>query len=135
MERPIIVPMPPVAEGCALPWDAPLADPVALSPRPEGHWATRLSLTAGRIAISSPSLPSAWPPSMRSPRSTASKGVADWRMLRRKLPDEIFVGRRTLPHQLFGREDVSRFLANVDRALDDTLRRAGVIGNQSMCSI
>ena len=29
MEPPIIVPMPPVAEGCALPWDAPTATPVA----------------------------------------------------------------------------------------------------------
>ena len=55
----------------------------------------------------------------------ASKGVADWRMLRRKLPDELFVGRRTLPHQLFGRDDVSRFLANVDHALDDTLLELG----------
>jgi len=28
MEHPLIVPMPPVAEGFALPWDAPVADPV-----------------------------------------------------------------------------------------------------------
>jgi cytochrome P450 len=46
-------------------------------------------------------------------------------MLRRKLPDEVFVGRRTLPHQLFGREDVNRFLVNVDQALDDTLHELG----------
>ena len=31
------------------------------------------------------------------PEETASKGVADYLMLRRKLPDEIFDGRRTLP--------------------------------------
>ena len=36
----------------------------------------------------------------------ASKGVADWTMLRRKLPDELFDGRRTMPHELFGRDDV-----------------------------
>ena len=28
MEHPLIVPMPPVAEGFALSWDAPVADPV-----------------------------------------------------------------------------------------------------------
>ena len=28
MESSVIVPMPPVAEGCALPWDAPMVDPV-----------------------------------------------------------------------------------------------------------
>ena len=27
-------------------------------------------------------------------------------MLRRKVPDELFAGRRTLPHELFGRDDV-----------------------------
>jgi cytochrome P450 len=59
------------------------------------------------------------------PEERASKGVADWRMLRRKLPDDLFVGRRTLPHQLFGRDDVSRLLANVERALDDTLVELG----------
>jgi len=59
------------------------------------------------------------------PEDQASKGIADWRMLRRKLPDELFVGWRTLPHQLFGREDVTQFLTNVDRALDDTLLELG----------
>ena len=38
-------------------------------------------------------------------------------MLRRKLPDTIFLGRRTLPHQLFGRVDVADYLTNVQRAL------------------
>ena len=58
------------------------------------------------------------------PEERASKGVADWRMLRRKLPDEIFVGRRTLPHQLFGRDDVAAYLANVERRPRRRRRRA-----------
>ena len=62
------------------------------------------------------------------PEDRASKGVADWRMLRRKLPDEMFDGRRTLPHQLFGREDVAAYLANVERALDDTVLELGAVG-------
>jgi len=62
------------------------------------------------------------------PEEQASKGVADWRMLRRKLPDEVFVGRRTLPHHLFGRDDVTRFLANVELALDATVEELGEQG-------
>jgi hypothetical protein len=37
------------------------------------------------------------------PEEIASKGLADYQMLRRKLPDEIFAGRRTLPGSLFRR--------------------------------
>ena len=62
------------------------------------------------------------------PEERASKGVADWRMLRRKLPDEMFAGRRILPHQLFGREDVATYLHNVQRALDDTFVELGARG-------
>jgi cytochrome P450 len=39
-------------------------------------------------------------------------------MLRRKMPDEIFDGRRVLPHDLFARDDVANYLANLRRALD-----------------
>ena len=63
------------------------------------------------------------------PEERASKGVADWRMLRRKLPDEIFVGRRTLPHQLFGRDDVATYLTNVERALDSAVEELGEAGD------
>ena len=68
------------------------------------------------------------------PEERASKGVADWRMLRRKLPDEIFAGRRTLPHQLFGRDDVAAYLANVERALDAAIDELGASGAPSTSS-
>jgi cytochrome P450 len=62
------------------------------------------------------------------PEDRASKSVADWRMLRRKLPEQVFVGRRTLPHTLFGREDVAVYLTNLDIALDATLDELGTSG-------
>jgi cytochrome P450 len=62
------------------------------------------------------------------PEERASKGVADWRMLRRKLPDEIFAGRRTLPHQLFGRDNVAAYLENVTRAVEGTVDELGLVG-------
>ena len=68
------------------------------------------------------------------PEDRASKGIADWRMLRRKLPDELFAGRRTLPHQLFGRDDVAAYLRNVERAVDATIERVGRRRASSTCS-
>ena len=49
-------------------------------------------------------------------------------MLRRKLPDEIFDGRRTLPNSLFRRDDVASYLANLDRALEQTVAELGTRG-------
>src|SRR6201997_5463788 len=60
---------------------------------------------------------------------TASKGVADYLMLRRKLPDEIFVGRRTLPSTLFRRGDVASYLANLNRALEQPPTELGPAGS------
>ena len=123
--RPTIEPMPAVAAGCALPWDAPSGDPVrALADARRDLGDTfvvdsggdRYLFTFSPVGVSS---------FYALEEERASKGVADWRMLRRKLPDEVFVGRRTLPHQLFGRDDVTRFLADVDRALDATLEELG----------
>src|ERR1700741_2473385 len=59
----------------------------------------------------------------------ASKAVADYLMLRRKLPDDIFAGRRTLPSTLFRRDDVVYYLANLDRALQHTSAELGPAGS------
>lgn len=125
MERPTIVPMPPLAVGCSLPWDAVVPDPVAALARARlelgetfvvDSGADRYLFTFGPVGVAA---------FYALAEDRASKGVADWRMLRRKLPDELFVGRRTLPHQLFGRADVSHFLTHVERALDVALDELG----------
>ena len=59
------------------------------------------------------------------PEDKASKGVADYLMLRRKLPDEIFDGRRILPNSLFRRDDVASYLVNLDRVLEQTVGELG----------
>ena len=125
MERPAIVPMPPVATGCALPWDASSADPIRALADARREFGDTFVVDSGDDRYLFTFSPVGVASLYTLPEDQASKGMADWRMLRRKLPDEIFVGRRTLPHQLFGRDDVTRFLANVDRALDDTLLELG----------
>ena len=111
MERPMIVPMPPVAKECALPWDAPLADPVRALADARRLLGDTFVVDSGEDRYLFTFAPVGVHSFYALAEETASKGVADWRMLRRKLPDEVFVGRRTLPHQLFGREDVTRYLA------------------------
>jgi cytochrome P450 len=119
-----IDPTPPIAD-VALPWDRELADPVA-------------ALAAARAAcgdtfvVDGPDHPTLFlfsPEGVRSfyalPEATASKGVADWMMLRRKLPDELFDGRRTMPHDLFGREDVRSHLSALDASIDAALAELG----------
>ncbi|MDT5072329.1 MAG: hypothetical protein QOH82_1649 [Mycobacterium sp.] len=65
----------------------------------------------------------------------ASKGVADYLMLRRKLPDEVFAGRRLLPSSLVRRDDVSSYLANLDHALDATEAELGERGSVELFAL
>ena len=69
------------------------------------------------------------------PEEVASKGLADYLMLRRKLPNEIFDGRRTMPHLLFRKGDVVHYLANLDQALDATVAELGDSGSVDLFAL
>jgi cytochrome P450 len=58
----------------------------------------------------------------------ASKGLADYRMLLRKLPRELFDGRRTFAHDLFGAHDTESYLEALDFALAIELAALGEQG-------
>jgi len=47
----------------------------------------------------------------------ASFGLATFAVLRRKVPEELFLGRRHTPHDLFGRQDTERYLDNLAAAV------------------
>jgi cytochrome P450 len=47
----------------------------------------------------------------------ASFGLATFELIRRKVPDELFAGRRNTPHDLFGRQDIERYLGNLEEAM------------------
>ena len=130
-----ISPMPPVAKGVGLPWDIPIDDPVssiAASRRSLGDTFVVESGEDRYLFVFSPTGVKSF---YALPEERASKAVADWRMLRRKLPDDIFLGRRTLPHQLFGRDDVADYLANVERALDATVVELGTVGETDVFGV
>lgn len=118
----------PVADGVGLPWDVETRDAVAaIAAARDRHGDTFIVVSGGDRYVFTFS-PTGVESFYGLPEESASKGVADYRMLRRKLPDEIFVGRRTLPNTLFRRDDVSSYLANLDRALDHTEAELGERG-------
>ena len=120
----MIEPAPPQAAG-ALPWDEPVADPVAALAEARRECGDTFVVDSGDdrylFVFSADGVRSFY----ALPEAAASKGVADWMMLRRKLPDELFAGRRTLPHQLFGVDDTSRWLGRVDHAIAVQLAELG----------
>jgi len=115
--RPPITPAPPLAEGVGLPWDVPVDDAVAEIARARAAYGDTFEVRSGRDRYLFLFSPTGVESFYALPEEAASKGVADYLMLRRKLPDEIFDGRRTLPGTLFRRDDVAHYLANLDRAL------------------
>ena len=58
----------------------------------------------------------------------ASKGIADYRMLARKLPASLFAERRTFAHDLFGAQEVESYLGALDWAVAAQLDELGANG-------
>ena len=135
MGLPAIVPMPPLAAGVGLPWDVAVADPVAALAAVRARLGDTFVVDSGEdrylFTFSARGVESFY----ALPEEVASKGLADFRMLRRKLPDEIFVDRRTLPTQLFRRDDVASYLANLSVALTATDAELGERGNADLFAL
>lgn len=70
-----------------------------------------------------------------TPERVASKGLADFELLRHKVPDELFAGRRTRPHDLFSRDDVAAYLANVEAAVAAELSELGASGEVELFAL
>ncbi len=125
-------PPPPVANGTGLPWDVPV-DPdlgavAAIAAARDRHGDTFVVRSGSDHYLFTFS-----PVGVESfyalPEEKASKGVADYLMLRRKLPDEIFDARRVLPNSLFRRDDVTSYLTNLHWALDRAVAELGSRGS------
>jgi cytochrome P450 len=123
------VPDPPCAEGTGLPWDVSVTDAVAAVAEARARHGDTFALRSGDDHYLFTFSPAGVESFYGLPEDKASKGVADYLMLRRKLPDEIFQGRRILPSTLFRRDDVAGYLTNLDRALDQTIDELGSSGS------
>jgi cytochrome P450 len=123
------VPDPPYADGTGLPWDVSVTDAVAAIAAARARHGDTFAVHSGSDRYLFTFSPTGVESFYGLPEDKASKGVADYLMLRRKLPDEIFDGRRLLPSTLFRRDDVTRYLANLNAALADTTAEMGSTGS------
>ena len=124
---PAIEPMPPVA-AVTLPWDGAAADSVAaLAAARARHGDTFVVDGADTryLFLFSPAGVRAF---YALPERQASKGLADCRMLLRKLPEELFAGRRTFAHDLFGNEETESYLEHLEGAIERQLDELGDAG-------
>ena len=128
MDRPSITPMPPIAGGVGMPWDQAVGDAAATIETARACCGDTFVVDSGADRYLFVFSPAGVRDLYALPEERASKGVADWRMLRRKLPDELFSGRRMIPHELFGKADTQAYLANVHSALASTIDELGVSG-------
>ena len=119
---------PPLAEGVGLPWDVAVDDAVAEIARARATYGDTFLVESGRDHYLFTFSPTGVESFYALPEEVASKGVADYLMLRRKLPDEIFDGRRTMPHLLFRKGDVVHYLASLEEALRVTREAPGDAG-------
>jgi cytochrome P450 len=123
-----ISPAPPRAT-LALPWDDPDAtDPVGALTRARAELGDTFDIVSGRDRYLFLFSPDALRVLYALPEPDASKGIADYRMLVRKLPEELFSGVRTLAHDLFGAQDVETYLGHLDHALALELAELGDAG-------
>lgn len=113
-------PTPPYARGTGLPWDVTVEDAVAEIASARSDLGDTFAVESGSDHYLFVFSPTGVESFYALPEDKASKGVADYMMLRRKLPDEIFDGRRILPTSLFRRDDVASYLANLEDALQQT---------------
>jgi cytochrome P450 len=127
--------LPPLAEGIGLPWDVEVEDAVAEIARAREQYGDTFLVSTGRDRYLFTFSPTGVESFYALPEEVASKGLADYLMLRRKLPDEIFDGRRTMPHLLFRKGDVVHYLANLDHALDATVAELGDGGTTDLFAL
>src|ERR1700756_3013252 len=119
----------PLAEDTGLPWDVAVRDAVKAIAEARARLGDTFVLNSGEDHYLFTFSPAGVESFYALPEEKASKAVADYLMLRRKLPDEIFHGRRILPSSLFRRDDVASYLTNLDQALDRTAVELGSQGH------
>jgi cytochrome P450 len=119
----------PLADGVGLPWDVAVEDAVAVVASAREAYGDSFVVRSGDADYLFTFSPTGVESFYALLEDAASKGLADYLMLRRKLPDEVSSGRRLLPSSLFRRDDVTSYLSHLDHALDITEDELGECGS------
>ncbi len=112
----------------ALPWDEPVVDPVAAIAADRASLGDTFTVVSRGMTylflFSADGVRSFY----EIDEALASKGIADMRMLSRKVPADLFLDRRTIPHDMFTRELASAYVDEVTAALATELALLGEHG-------
>jgi cytochrome P450 len=131
-KRPSIDPMPPIVAG-SLPWigagRALVRDPTEFFSSCRERLGDTFLVDAFGYRLFCVFSPAGVRSLWRLPEEDASKALADLTLLSHKVPIELFEGRRTLPHDLFARDDVEVYLDHLREAVDVELSALGESGS------
>jgi cytochrome P450/putative sterol carrier protein len=129
---PSIDPMPPIVPG-SLPWigagHALVRDPTAFFSKCRARFGDTFLVDAFGYRLFCVFSPLGVRNLWRLPEEQASKALADLTLLSHKVPIELFEGRRTLPHDLFARDDVEVYLDHLREAVGVELSALGESGS------
>jgi cytochrome P450/putative sterol carrier protein len=129
---PSIDPMPPIVPG-RLPWigagRALVRDPTAFFSKCRERFGDTFLVDAFGYRLFCVFSPLGVRNLWRLPEEQASKALADLTLLSHKVPIELFEGRRTLPHDLFARDDVEVYLDHLREAVGVELSALGESGS------
>jgi cytochrome P450 len=121
-------PVPPLAD-ITFPWDAAESeDPVVALSAARAELGDTFLVDSGRDRYLFVFSADAVRDFYALPEPIASKGLADYRMLLRKLPKDLFANRRTFAHDLFGAQDVETYLDHLDTAISRQIDELGDSG-------
>jgi cytochrome P450 len=121
-----IDPMPPIALGAVL---GLLRDPTAFFQRTRARLGDTFVVDVFRYRLLCVFSPEGVRNLWALPEAAASKGLADFALLTHKVPTDLFAGRRTMPHDLFGTDDVEVYLDHLDQAIAIELAQLGISGS------
>jgi cytochrome P450 len=128
---PAIEPTPPLVSG-ALPWVGAgfrlLRDPFAFFVEARRRLGDTFVVDAFGYRLFCVFSPEGVRALYALPEAAASKGRADYALLRHKVPEELFAGRRNFPHHLFGNEEVETYLDHLEAAVALELSEMGADG-------
>jgi cytochrome P450 len=128
---PAVEPLPPRVRGW-LPWagagPALLADPTAFFTGARARLGDTFLVDAFGRRLFCVFSPAGVRRLYELAEAEASKGLADFALLRLKVPEELMLGRRTRPHDLFGAEEVEGYLTAVEDAVAREIALLGARG-------
>jgi len=118
----------PALGRARLPWDAEISDPVAAIAADRAELGDTFALRSGEMTYLFLFSADGVRAFYDIEEAVASKGIADMRMLARKVPPDLFSDRRTIPHDMFTRELAAAYLDHVAAALSTELEMLGGSG-------